>query len=236
MAISVVIPTLNEQDYISNLLNDLKSQTLKADEIIVVDGYSDDSTQKMVAKFKNIKFLKTKRGVGLQRTVGAKLAKYELVYFFDADVRLDKNFIKETSGFMNRNNLGISIPIYTPYKSTLVIQSIYWLFNSLFIIFQKISPSGAGSCIIVRSEILKKVNYFNSNLTYEDIEFIRKSAKISKFSVAPFKLYVSDRRFKKYGPFKMLGLYLLLSMFFITGQFKLANSIRYSFGNFNSRA
>lgn len=233
MAISVVIPTLNEQDYIGNLLSNLESQTLKPDEIIVVDGNSEDQTQKTVTKFKNAKFIKTKRGVGYQRTIGAKSAKSDLIYFFDADTRIDKDFIKNTSKYMNQNNLDISVPLYLPYKSTLIIKSIYWLFNFLFIIFQKIFPSGAGSCIIVKSKLVKKVNYFNSSLTYEDINFIRKAARVGKFRVLWQKVYVSDRRFRKYGSLKMLALYLILSIFFITGQFKLANKIKYSFGNYN---
>lgn len=236
MAISVVIPTLNEEDYISDLLNDLKSQTLKPDKIFVIDGNSDDSTKRKVNKYRHVKFIQTKRGVGFQRTTGAKLAPSGLVYFIDADVRLEKDFIKNTTTIIKSNNLDVAVPLYIPNNSTILINSIYWIFNILFILFQKISPSGAGSCIIVKSQILKKVEYFNKSLIYEDIEFIRKASRVGKFSVLNQKVYVSDRRFKKYGSLKMLGLYLLLSVFFITGQFKLANSIKYSFGNFNSRS
>ena len=46
--VSVIIPTLNEQDYISDILQDLYHQTRQPDKIIVVDGHSSDNTQALI--------------------------------------------------------------------------------------------------------------------------------------------------------------------------------------------
>ena len=60
---SIIIPTLNEQNYIGNLLNDLTLQTYKDFEVIIVDGKSKDDTKKIVDKFRKdnswIKYLES---------------------------------------------------------------------------------------------------------------------------------------------------------------------------------
>ena len=49
---SIVIPTLNEEDYLPNLLGDLTKQTKKDFEVIIADGYSKDETKQVVKAFK----------------------------------------------------------------------------------------------------------------------------------------------------------------------------------------
>lgn len=233
MTLSVVIPTLNEQDYIQDLLHDLSSQTLKPDEIIVVDGNSEDSTRAIASKFKKVKVYKSKRGVGLQRNIGIKKSRGEVIFFLDADTRLNKNFLEKFIRSFISQNLDIAVPFYMPYKSSLSINLVYIFFNFIFYLTQKFLPSGAGSCLIVKRSPLLEHGYFNPELTYDDIELIRRIAKVSPFAVIPQVISVSDRRFKKNGTLKMLALYLLLSIFFCLNLFKLANRIDYKFGNFS---
>ena len=53
MSISVIIPTLNEKDYISDCLKSLLIglKNFQEYEIIIVDGESDDNTVKIVKEF-----------------------------------------------------------------------------------------------------------------------------------------------------------------------------------------
>ena len=48
--ISIVIPTLNEEKYLSKLLKSIKNQTFKDYEIIVSDNNSKDNTKKIAKK------------------------------------------------------------------------------------------------------------------------------------------------------------------------------------------
>ena len=235
MNLSVIIPTLNEENHIGKLLKDLNSQTLLPSEIIVVDGASVDDTRKAVSRFKNVKFINSKRGVGMQRSLGAKLAQGDYLVFMDADVRISKTFLKKFMKKFITKKLDIAVPIYLPYKSTLIINFVYYLFNAIFIITQKFLPSGAGSCIIIRKTILMKTCPFNPNLIYDDIEFIRRAGRKGKFGVIFEKLYVSDRRFKTYGALPMLLFYMFISIFFVTGLFKLANLIDYKFASYKNK-
>lgn len=232
MTLSVIIPTLNEQNYIGDLLKDLCSQTSKPDEIIVIDGNSQDKTLKVVSCYKNIKVKVTQKGVGLQRRTGGSLARGHLLIFLDADVRLKDRFLEVVIKNFTDKKLDIAVPLYLPYKSTYLISAVYWFFNIIFIVTEKFLPSGAGSCLIVKKSLLNKVGSFNPELTYDDIEFIRRAGKRGKFGVINQPVYVSDRRFRKYGTIKMFILYLTLYIFFSFGLFKQANMIKYKFSTF----
>ena len=50
--ISIIIPTLNEESYIENILRSLSSYP-SVDEILIVDALSTDLTREKVLKFKN---------------------------------------------------------------------------------------------------------------------------------------------------------------------------------------
>ena len=92
--ISVIIPTLNEEKYISRCLDSLKKQEFDGRfEIIVVDGGSNDSTVDLVnAQVDKVVVYKGKP-VGDSRNLGAKFAEAEMVAFIDADTMASKSWL-----------------------------------------------------------------------------------------------------------------------------------------------
>lgn len=232
---SIIIPTLNEEDYIVDLIEDIEKQSLKPREIFVIDGGSKDNTKKLVKKYKKVTLLEAKPPVGLQRTVAGNKAQTEVLFFLDADTRIEDHFFEDCLNELSRKHLDLACPRYIPFKSTLAIQIIYFLFNIVFFAFQKISPSGAGSCIIVTKKVFEEMKGFNHQYTYDDIEFIRRVSRKYRFGLLEQNIYVSDRRFKKYGVLATTFQYMLLSVFFTVGLFKFANMINYQFGHFSKR-
>ena len=61
MKISVIIPVLNEEKYIYSCLKSLEKNTCKANEIIVVDGGSNDKTCEIALEFDNVLVLKNEK-------------------------------------------------------------------------------------------------------------------------------------------------------------------------------
>lgn len=94
---SVIIPTLNEEDYIGRLLGGLAKQKEKDFEVIVVDGGSQDRTLEKVRAFENKLTLTVitapKANVSAQRNLGAKHAQGTYLVFFDADVQVPSRFL-----------------------------------------------------------------------------------------------------------------------------------------------
>jgi glycosyltransferase involved in cell wall biosynthesis len=227
--VSIIIPCLNEEKYIGNLLANLENQEGIDSEIIVVDGGSKDKTINIVHKFPKIRLIKSKPQVADQRHLGAKKAKGNLLIFLDADSKIPKNFLTHGLREFEERGLDIGCPFYSPYPFSYLTLLIYFFFNIMFFIFQKISPSGAGSCIIVTNSLYHKSGGFDSKYKFDDIQFIRKASKLGIFGMLSNYIYVSDRRFRQYGNFKMFLTYLLLSVLFLVGAFKLANKIPYGF-------
>lgn len=231
--VSIIIPCLNEELLLPSLLKDLAHQQYAHTEIIVVDGGSQDQTQALVKKNKKVALIITHAGPGHQRSLGAKKATGEYLLFLDADVRvLDQEFIQNLVHFMENHKLGTACPYYFPYQSLVSIKLVYLFFNLLFFVFQKITPSGAGSGIMTRAEVFTKAGGFQAHLRFDDIAYIRAAARHQAFAMAPLTLHVSDRRFRKYGVIRMLCTYLALSLFFMVGQFKAAEIIEYRFSKY----
>lgn len=75
---SVIIPTLNEEKYLPHLLGDLSKQSNKEFETIIIDGKSEDLTQKKALSFSkelSMKLIESrKRNVSVQKNLGGKAA------------------------------------------------------------------------------------------------------------------------------------------------------------------
>ena len=234
MTISVIIPSLNEEKYIGMLLQRLKDQTLQAEEILVVDGDSSDNTRKIVRKFDNIRLLTTQKDIGLQRTLGGSTARSELLVFFDADVELKPDFLKSSVAEITQKKLVIACPVYIPLTEHFGVKFIFGVFNTIFKVSEKHFPAGAGPCIFVKKAIFDQSKGFRSRLLTDDLEFIHRIGKTHPFAILNSKIYVSDRRFKKYGVFKTFWQYLKISYFFMKGNLQKSNSLKYPFGAYNS--
>lgn len=97
MFISIIIPTLNEENYIGDLLNYLGDhQENHQFEVIVVDGGSSDQTNDILSDFENIRVLHSKRkSRAHQMNEGAKIAKGDVLYFVHADTQLVDTFVDD---------------------------------------------------------------------------------------------------------------------------------------------
>ncbi|OUT13378.1 glycosyl transferase [Campylobacter concisus] len=80
--LSIVILTFNSQKYLQEVLE----STNFADEVIVVDSGSKDSTSQICDSFSNVKFHEQAwLGFGAQKQKGVDLAKNEWVFVLDSD-------------------------------------------------------------------------------------------------------------------------------------------------------
>lgn len=99
MKISIIIPTYNEEDVITDCLDSLSKQSLKDFETIVVDDGSNDKTLQILSdlrsKIYDLRILTQEhKGPGEGRNFGAKQAKCDILVFVDSDMTFDKNFLK----------------------------------------------------------------------------------------------------------------------------------------------
>lgn len=99
--VSVIIPTYNETETISDCLGSLIKQTHQNMEIIIVDDESSDNTRSKVVDFvhksksQNIFLIQQEHnGPGEARNLGVKHSRGAILVFVDADMTFDKDYIK----------------------------------------------------------------------------------------------------------------------------------------------
>ncbi len=208
--ISIVIPTLNEEKYLPKLLDCIKNQTYKGYELIVADADSGDKTKKIAKKY-GCKIVKG--GLpAIGRNNGAKIAKGDILLFFDADVQIDKNFLKNAVNEFKKKNLDAAGCFIYPAGNNFIDKIFFGIFNLWTFITQYFYPNASGGGIFCKTSIHKKVNGFDETIKLsEDMDYVKRCSKQGKFRILRnAKAYVSMRRFEKEGRFKV-GLKLLLS-------------------------
>jgi cellulose synthase/poly-beta-1,6-N-acetylglucosamine synthase-like glycosyltransferase len=121
--VSVIVPTHNEEENISNCLNSLFLQTTKPTEIIVVNDNSTDGTQKILTKLskahKNLKVVNRSKSEGYTQAVlsGINKAKGDIVAILDADSSAPKGWLKKIVEAYDNGKVGCVGGPYLPSNS-----------------------------------------------------------------------------------------------------------------------
>jgi len=94
LTVSVIIPTRNEEQGITECLTAVFDQSFKPTEVIVVDGRSTDNTIAVVSKFPVKVFTESEpSSLPNARNVGVENSQGEILFIMDSDVILDKDCI-----------------------------------------------------------------------------------------------------------------------------------------------
>jgi rSAM/selenodomain-associated transferase 2 len=104
MKISVIIPALNEEEYIKKTLSSLS--VTSNEEIIVIDGGSNDGTVVIARQFTDKVFV-TEKGRGYQLGYGAEKASGDILLFLHADCILPDNAFDVIRDVMNDRDVAV---------------------------------------------------------------------------------------------------------------------------------
>lgn len=227
MRLSIIIPTLNEQGYLSKLLSEIKRQNFNDLEIIVADAASNDETIKIAYEFgcKVVAGGSPAKG----RNEGAKAAKSELLLFMDADTLfLPENFFEKAISDLEKRKLGIAaFPIFVAGNK--VDKMIYKLYNLWVFLVQKFLPY-ASNAILVKKSVHETILGFDEQIKIaEDHDYARRASRVSKFGLIKTKpILTSARRFEAEGRLRTYFKYFLVGFFMLFGPIKL-NIVKYRF-------
>lgn len=212
--LSIIIPTLNEEKHLAELLDSIESQDFKNYEIIVADVGSKDNTIKL-AQNQGAKL--TKGGLpSYGRNQGAKIAEAKLLLFLDADVVLPENFFNIVLGEFKKRKLALAAFQLIPLESKIARVFFNIFYNFPIILLEKILPHAATG-ILIKKELFFELNGFNESIKLaEDHDLARRAKKIGRFGIIRgAKLLVSIRRFQKDGWIKTALKYFLAELHMI---------------------
>lgn len=104
--ISTVIATRNRDESLLRCLHSLESQSLRPDEVVIIDSSDDASYLESVSeKFPtlNIFWENTNPHVCMQRNRGIEMARNDFVFICDDDIELHENYLHELKQYLVRN-------------------------------------------------------------------------------------------------------------------------------------
>ena len=190
MFLSIIIPTYNEAEHISQLLHHLQKTSHQNFEIIVADGGSDDDTQKIVENT-GVKLISSpEKGRAKQMNFAATQAKGDVLYFVHADSLPPITFIEDIEIALKE---GFLIGCYRfKFNSNKKILKL----NAYFTRFDRIMCRGGDQSLFVTKTLFNELNgYCEQHKLMEDYDIIIRARKKHPFKIIPKDVLVSARKY-----------------------------------------
>ena len=192
---SIVIPTYNQSSLLKNAILSVVNQTYKNFEIIVIDNFSNDSTESVVKSFQTekIKYFKKKNFgvIGKSRNEGINRSKGEWIAFLDSDDLWYSNRLDEIINFLRNNK---SYEVLTSDEK--IINKIsnsekIWKYGPYTENFYK-KLLIDGNCLSTSATVVKRKFIIDNNLLFSEDKNLVTVEDYDFF----LKLALKDARFK----------------------------------------
>ncbi|HTK33073.1 MAG TPA: glycosyltransferase [Candidatus Paceibacterota bacterium] len=222
--ISIIIPTYNEEHYIGNTLDNLKSLTLPH-ELIVTDDKSTDRTVSIAQQYTDQVLVPDLKHatIAANRNAGAQAAHGEFLVFIDSSCLIndpDSFFTHAVKDFESKPDLVAltgNLNIY-PETRTWGDRLMYFIFNTTHFIKNNILHTGEapGKFQMIRRAAFEKVGGFNVNLvTREDADLFYRLSRIGRtFYDGRLQVLHSGRRAHAIGWIKLMSIWMINTVWF----------------------
>lgn len=210
-SISVIIPTLNEEDRIGVVLRQLNGSGVR--EVIVVDGGSRDSTVR-AAEEKGARVFREQANRGRQQNLGADRAQGSILLFLHADTTLPQGFADQVRSTLSEP--GISAGAFR-FK----LDAKGWQFRLVEIAvaircrFFKLPYGDQG--IFVHRDAFTAVGGFAAMSVMEDFDLIRRLKKLGRVEMAHGIAVTSARRWLEQGVWRLTWTHQLRILGYLLG-------------------
>ena len=233
--VSIIIPTLNEEDLLKRTLHNLTRLNPSPKEILVVDGGSQDNTLTIARQADRVLVSPT-AGRSIQMNLGAKVAKGSIICFVHADTLVPDDLvliIEKTiadsaiacGGFISlmtgtlKTRWSFTLNNYLKtYYAPLLFRPHLFFFKGLRIIF------GDQAMFCRRQDFLDCGGFDPKLPILEDANLCLKLLQYGRIYLVDRVVQTSDRRIVKWGFFKAHAIYFYVG--FLWGFGVSANYLR----------
>jgi rSAM/selenodomain-associated transferase 2 len=190
--VSIIIPTLNEADHIASTIDFLR--ILSPHEILIVDGGSRDTTLERAHCADGV--IQGPRGRAAQMNAGAAHASGDVLLFLHADCTLEPGALEVAWRVLARP--GVAACCFQMH-----VTAAGWLYRMIDtaattrVRWTGIAYGDQG--LAVRREVFERIGGFPPLSFMEDVFISRRLLREGKLLVAPARIFVSDRRWKRVG-------------------------------------
>jgi rSAM/selenodomain-associated transferase 2 len=213
MSISVIIPTFNEADSITDTIEILrKNRTEHILEILVVDGGSTDATIEK-ANAAGVKTLENpEKGRAAQMNVGAKHAGGDILYFLHADTHPPKNFDRSIKEAVNQNHRAGCFRL--AFDDDHVLLQLYGWFTRFDI---DLFRFGDQSLFITKNAFNHLQGFREDHIVMEDQEFVRRIKNSFSFVILDKSVITSAQKYRNNGIVKLQLIFTLILLLYYMG-------------------
>ena len=230
--LTIVIPTLNEEELLATLLESIKNQTLQPAELIVADAGSTDKTREIALSFGATVI--DGGPVSLARNRGVQHASTNLILFLDADVNLlDEAFLEKALKEMKERGLSIATCDVFPLSQKKIDHVLHAIYNKYARAWGALFPHAPGFCLFVEKSLHEQIHGFDESITFcEDHDYARRAARHGRFGILKrTKIPVSVRRMSRDGRANIAIKFMLAELHLaLIGPIR-HNRFRYTFGH-----
>ncbi len=209
--ISVVVPTINEEDNLPALAENLATE--RRLETIVADGGSSDDTVR-VARLLSSKVVNSRKGRWIQMNSGAQAASGETLLFLHADTRLPRGF----SGYIRRaladpDTVAGAFRFATDLD-TASMKLIEWAANMRA---SRLGIIYSDQALFIRADLFRELGGFPDQPVMEDYELTRRIRTRGKTVLLSHKAVSSARKWKAVGIWKLTMIHYAITGAYLMG-------------------
>jgi len=208
---SMVIPAHQEEGYVDKTIQALEELDYPREkfEVIIIENGSTDKTGEIL-RTKSPEWFHLlsvpEMGVSKAKNLGIEQLspRSDWVIFLDADVLLDKGFLKEFNAFLHAHagqNLGCGMVSLLPFPDSRKARGWYRFYN-----FANHVTGTTRSIQLIRRDLLRDLRFDEAMTFDEDTFLLRKCKARSKyFFLKTNKAFSSTRRFERNGWIRQLA-------------------------------
>jgi len=214
MSISIIIPTLNEEQYIVDLLEYLKKDQSYplVTEILVVDGHSDDRTRVLASGTGARVISSAVRNRAVQLNIGAAKATGTILYFLHADTFPPREFAKSIRLAV------VSGCLCGCFRLKFNWDHWFLAANSWFTRFNfRVFRYGDQSLFVDRDAFFRVGGFKEELKLFEDQDLVVRLERVGSFVVLPDYVVTSARKYRRNGPYRLQLVYYCLYLLFTLG-------------------
>jgi len=226
--ISIIIPTYNEEAGIARTLENLLAVTGRYDdvEIIVCDAGSD-RTAEIVPTFP-VTLCRSEKGRARQMNAGARLARYQMLYFLHADTLPPERFVDDILDAVESGKEAgcFRMQFDDPHP----IMTLFGWFTRVPLSICR----GGDQSLFITGELFDAIGGFDERmLVMEDIDIIKRIERRSAFHILDSHVVTSARKYHKNGILRLQAIFGTIHLMYALG-YDQASIIRYYQENIKS--
>ena len=192
MKISVLIPTVDEQQELPGCLESVRVQQPAVHEILVADGGSTDATRSLAD---GTFWVATKPGRGHQLNAAATRAGGDALLFLHADSRLPEGALAAVAATLEDPAVAAGAFNKRWRSKHPLHRSAHWR----ALLWHRFGAVFGDQAIFVRRSDFEAVGGFREDLQAEDAELVRRLARRGRIALLDLEVEISARRLQEDG-------------------------------------